>query len=178
LHPFITLARNSIQTYLESGHILDTPADLPDSLREPGAVFVSLHTANNELRGCRGTLTPTEPTLADAIIKTAIASAVDDPRFYPMTLPEMEGLDIKIDVLSKMEPVTDISSLDEKKYGVLVQSGNRRAVLLPDIAAVKNVKQQLMLVRQKAGLSQTEPAELYRFTVTRYHANSKSDIYE
>ncbi len=178
MHPFIALARNSIQTYLESGHILTKPANLPDSLRESGAVFVSLHTANNELRGCRGTLTPTEPTLAEAIIKTAIASAVDDPRFQPMTLPEMEGLQIKVDVLSEMEPVTDISTLDEKKYGVLVQSGNRRAVLLPDIAAVKSVEQQLMLVRQKAGLSLTEPADLFRFTVTRYHANSKPDIYE
>ena len=178
MHPFIVLAHNSIQTYLESEYTLSVPANLPSSLREPGAVFVSLHTANGELRGCRGTLTPTEPTLAEAIIKTAVASAVDDPRFQPMTLPEMEGLQIKVDVLSEMEPVTDIASLDEKKYGVLIQSGNRRAVLLPDIDAVNSVEQQLMLVRRKAGLSQTEPADLYRFTVTRYHANSKPDIYE
>jgi len=178
LHPFVALAHNSIQTYLESGHTLAVPANLPDALHQPGAVFVSLHMADGDLRGCRGTLTPTEPTLAEAIIKTAVASATDDPRFQPMILPEMEGLQIKVDVLSEMEPVTDISLLNEKIYGVLIQSGNRRAVLLPDIAAVNSVEQQLMLVRRKAGLSQTEPANLYRFTVTRYHANSKPDIYE
>ena len=111
---------------------------------------------------------PTKPTLAEAIIHTTIASAIDDPRFPPMTFAELEGLQIKVDVLSAMEPVFDTSTLDEKVYGVLIRSGSRRALLLPDIAAVKSVPHQLELVRRKAGLSPDEPAELYRFTVTRY----------
>ena len=110
----------------------------------------------------------TEPTLADAIIKTAIASAIDDPRFPPMNLVETKGLKIKVDVLSPLEPVTNINELDEKTYGVFIQSDQRRALLLPDIQAVKTVPQQLDLIRRKAGLSPSEPAQLYRFTVTRY----------
>ena len=120
------------------------------------------------LRGCRGTIAPTERTLAEAIIKTAIASATDDPRFPPMTPAETDGLDIKVDVLSPMEPVSDTGQLDEKVYGVLIQAGYRRALLLPDIAAVDSVPRQLELVRKKAGLGPDEPAELFRFTVTRY----------
>jgi AMMECR1 domain-containing protein len=85
-----------------------------------------------------------------------------------MDLAEMEGLDIKIDLLSSLEPVSDIGELDEKVYGVLIESGYRRALLLPDIPAVDSVARQLELVRQKAGLDPDEPADLYRFTVTRY----------
>lgn len=167
-HPFNILARQAIETYLETGQIIAAPDPLPEEMAKPGAVFVSLHLANGLLRGCRGTITPTESNLAQAIIKTAIASATDDPRFTPMSLTETEGLDIKIDVLSSMEPVSDISQLDEKRYGVLIQAGKRRGLLLPDIAAVDSVSRQLELVRQKAGIGPDEPAELYRFTVTRY----------
>ncbi len=167
MHP-VSLARQAIETYLATGQSILPPTPIPEEMAEPGAVFVSLHLASGELRGCRGTITPTEPTLAEAIIKTAISSATDDPRFPPMVLAEMEGLKIKVDVLSPMEPVSDISELDEKIYGILIQSGQRRAVLLPDIDVVKSVPHQLELVRRKADLAPDEPADLYRFTVTRY----------
>jgi AMMECR1 domain-containing protein len=85
-----------------------------------------------------------------------------------MTSDEIEGLDIKVDVLSELEPVSDTSELDEKIYGVVIKSDYRRALLLPDIAAVDSVPRQLELVRRKAGIGPDEPAELYRFTVTRY----------
>ena len=167
-HPYVALARRTIATYLETGQVLEPPRPIPADMAEPGAVFVSLHTADGLLRGCRGTIAPSEPTLAEEIIKTAIASATDDPRFLPMTLDETDGLDIKVDVLSAMEPVVDINELDEKVYGVLIRSGHRRALLLPDIGAVDSVPRQLELVRKKAGLQPDEPADLYRFTVTRY----------
>jgi AmmeMemoRadiSam system protein A len=137
-------------------------------MAKPGAVFVSLHTADGQLRGCRGTIIPTEPNLAEAVIHTAIASATDDPRFPPMVFSELEGLDVKVDVLGEMEPVSDPSELDEKVYGVMIQAGYRRALLLPDIAAVDSVPRQLELVRRKAGIGPDEPAELFRFTVTRH----------
>jgi AmmeMemoRadiSam system protein A len=168
VHPFVTLAHQAIETYLKTGQTLSPPSPLPEEMAEPGAVFVSLHTADGRLRGCRGTITPTEPNLAEAIIHTAIASATDDPRFPPMTSAEMEGLEVKVDVLSELEPVSDTSELDEKVYGVLITSGYRRALLLPDIAAVDSVPRQLELVRRKAGIGPDELAELYRFTVSRY----------
>lgn len=172
MHYYIVLAQEAIKTYLSTGQVMSVPANLPASLRTPGAVFVSLYTATGQLRGCRGTLTPTEPTLAEAIIKTAIASATDDPRFPPMLLPETNGLQIKIDVLSPPEPVTDVSTLNEKLYGVVIKSGSRRAVLLPDIAAVDSVARQLEMVRRKAGIGADEPADLFRFTVSRYDAHT------
>lgn len=168
MHPYLALAHQAIKTYLETGQIISAPSPLPQDMSQQAAVFVSLYNAGRMLRGCRGTISPTEPNLAEAIIRTAIASATDDPRFAPITLPEVQSLKIKIDVLSPLEPVTDIATLDEKIYGVMIQSGRQRAVLLPNIAAVDSVPRQLSLVRQKAGLSPTEPANLFRFTVTRY----------
>lgn len=168
MHPYLALAHQAIKTYLETGQIISAPSPLPQDMSQQAAVFVSLYNANRMLRGCRGTISPTEPNLAEAIIRTAIASAIDDPRFAPIARPEVQDLKIKIDVLSPLEPVTDIATLDEKIYGVMIQSGRQRAVLLPNIAAVDSVPRQLSLVRQKAGLSPTEPANLFRFTVTRY----------
>jgi len=144
------------------------PLPLPNELTEPGAVFVSLHLADGRLRGCRGTTAPTQPNLAEAIIHTAIASATDDPRFPPLTTAELPGLKVKVDVLSPMQPVTDLSQLDEKIYGVFIQSGHHRALLLPDIPSVDSVPRQLELLRRKAGLTPHEPADLYYFTITRY----------
>lgn len=168
MHPFIALAHQAIATYLKTGQIISPPAPLPDNMAQPNPLFVSLHAANGALRGCRGTLSPTQSNLAEIIIQTAIASAVDDPRFAPMRPEELEGLDVKIDLLSPLEPVSDINELNERIYGVLIQAGQRRGLLLPDIPMVDSVPRQLDLVRRKAGLSPQEPAQLYRFTVTRY----------
>jgi AmmeMemoRadiSam system protein A len=168
VNSFVALARQAIETYLQTTQFLSPPDPLSEDMAKPGAVFVSLHAADGQLRGCRGTITPTEPNLALAIINTAIASATDDPRFPPMTVDELAGLDVKVDVLSELEPVSDTDELDEKVYGVVIKSDYRRALLLPDIAAVDSVPRQLELVRLKAGIGPDEPAELYRFTVTRY----------
>lgn len=168
MNPFVALAYQAIETYLTKGQTMPPPTPLPNDMAESRAVFVSLHTSDGLLRGCRGTISPTEPNLAQAIINTAIASATDDPRFPPMSVDELDDLDVKVDVLSDMEPVTDTNELDEKKYGVVIKSDYRRALLLPDIAAVESVPHQLELVRRKAGIGPHEPAELYRFTVTRY----------
>jgi AmmeMemoRadiSam system protein A len=167
----VALAYQAVETYLKTNQILPPPDPLPPDMAGPGAVFVSLHAADGLLRGCRGTIIPTEPNLATAIIQTAIASATDDPRFPPMTAAELDGLDIKVDVLGELEPVTDVNTqLDEKIYGVVMQSGWRRALLLPDIESVDSVPRQLEVVRRKAGIGPDEPVELYRFTVTRYKA--------
>jgi AmmeMemoRadiSam system protein A len=169
-HPYVELARQAIETYLQTNQIIKLPTPLPPELDEPSAVFVSLHTAEGLLRGCRGTIAPTERTLAEAIIKTAITAAINDPRFQPMTLAETDGLNIKVDRLSPLELVEDETQLDARVYGVLIESksGPRRALLLPDIAGIDSVPHQLTIVRQKAGLLADEPATFYRFTVTRY----------
>jgi len=120
-----------------------------------------------QLRGCIGTLTPAEPDLAHEIARNAASAAFHDPRFPPVTADELDGLSYSVDVLSPSEP-TRLEELDPRRYGVIVSSGWRRGVLLPDLAGVDTVERQVFIALQKAGISPDEPFETQRFTVTRY----------
>jgi hypothetical protein len=64
--------------------------------------------------------------------------------------------------------VDDKAQLDAKKYGVIVEAGRRRGLLLPDLEGVDSVDMQIDICRQKAGISPAEPIKLYRFQVRRY----------
>jgi AMMECR1 domain-containing protein len=73
-----------------------------------------------------------------------------------------------VDVLTKPKPVKDKSRLDPKKYGVIVQCGFRRGLLLPDLEGVDTVDYQIDICCQKAGIDSDEAVKLYRFEVKRY----------
>ncbi len=66
------------------------------------------------------------------------------------------------------EPVKSEAELDPKKYGIIVQSGFRKGLLLPDLEGVNTVEDQIDICRRKAGISPEEPVKLYRFEVKRY----------
>ena len=58
--------------------------------------------------------------------------------------------------------------LDPKRYGVIVQNGERRGVLLPDLAGVDSVEQQIAIARRKGNIGAKEKVTLWRFEVTRH----------
>jgi len=130
------------------------------------ACFVSLK-RRGELRGCIGTLTPAEADLGHEIVRNTAAAAFSDPRFPPVDPEEVDGLNCSVDVLGRPEP-TDLSGLDPQRYGVIVSSGVRRGVLLPDLPGVESVAQQVAIALQKAGISPDEPFAVERFTVERF----------
>ena len=165
---YVSLARHAIQSFLKSGAILESPKGAPMELRrERAAVFVSLH-KYGVLRGCIGTLEPTTNCVAEEIIANAIAAATRDPRFKPMELSELSETDIKVDRLNTPEPTTR-ESLNPRKYGVIVQSHQRRGVLLPDIEGVNTVDEQVSIAASKAGIDVTKDKyTLQRFTVSRF----------
>jgi AmmeMemoRadiSam system protein A len=169
-HPLVRLAADAIEAFVRSRTMIAPPDDLferhPPAQRRAGA-FVCVK-AHGELRGCIGTTGPTKETLAVEVIENAVAAASRDPRFPPVRADELPDLDITVDVLSEPDPVADHSQLDHTRYGVIVQAGCRRGVLLPDIEHVESVEQQLTAVRMKAGIGPHEEMELFRFEVTRY----------
>ena len=146
---------------------LPTVKELVPEMKERAGVFVSIH-KNGELRGCIGTFEPTQPNVAGEIMTNAVSSATDDPRFLPVSSEELGELDYSVDVLTKPEPVADKTQLDPRKYGVIVQSGWRRGLLLPDLEGVETVDHQIDICRQKAGIAPDEPVNLRRFQVRRY----------
>ena len=167
--PHVKLAKKAVETYVREGRIIDVPPDVPEEFKRTRAgVFVSLK-KDGDLRGCIGTIEPTQSNLAEEIIYNAISAAVRDPRFLPVEENELDDLTYSVDVLKPAEPVTDIRQLDPKRYGVIVECGSRRGLLLPDLEGVDTVEQQIEIARRKAFIRPDEPYKLYRFEVVRYH---------
>ena len=54
------------------------------------------------------------------------------------------------------------------RYGVIVTKGHRRGLLLPDLAGVDTVQQQVEIARRKAGIGPKEKVSLERFEVVRH----------
>ncbi len=169
-HPFVSLAVEAIQAFVREQRVLDPGeglfAEIPDAHRPAGA-FVSLKRAG-ELRGCIGTVEPTKGSLIAEIIHNAISAATRDPRFPAVQASELNDLVVSVDVLSAPQPVLDFSELNHRRYGLVVRSGGRQGVLLPDIEGINSEGEQLAVVRQKAGITQADAADLFRFEVVRY----------
>ena len=123
---------------------------------------------DGELRGCIGTIQPTEESIAEEIIRNAIQSGTQDPRFYPVEKDELEKLVYSVDVLGKPEPIEYTSQLDVKEYGVIVESGYKKGLLLPDLEGVDSVEEQLKIALQKANIGKGEKYKMYRFKVERH----------
>lgn len=166
LHPIVKLAKETVESYIREGKI-PQPKELTPEMRERAGVFVSIH-KQGELRGCIGTFEPTKANVAEEIMTNAISSATRDPRFPPIAASELGDLEYSVDILTKPEPVKDVSQLDAKKYGVIVESGFRRGLLLPDLEGVDTVERQIEICRLKAGISFDESVSLYRFEVKRF----------
>ena len=169
MNPCVELAQKTIEKYLTSGEMVDADKTVKDLQEKKAGCFVSIHTKNNnELRGCIGTILPSYKNLAAEIIGNAI-SACRDPRFEPITKEEIKDLDISVDILSEPEPIASPSSLNPKKYGVIVKAKDgRTGLLLPDLEGVDDAMYQVSIARQKAGIAPEESIFLYRFTVERY----------
>jgi len=171
-HPYVALAREAIHHRLVTGATVSIPAERGDP--PPTGVFVSLHepapTGQGEgpLRGCIGSIEPRERTLRTEIARSAVAAAFSDPRFPPLTSGEIDNLEITVYILGEPELVADVSELDPKRYGVIVDGGGRRGVLLPAIPQIDSVATQLAIARQKAGLAVGASARIYRFTADIY----------
>ena len=167
MHPLVKLAKETVETYVREGKTPPPPSSLTPEMKEQAGVFVSIHKLG-ALRGCIGTFEPQGANVAEEIITNAVSSATRDPRFPPIAPEELKVLDYSVDVLTSPEPVADTSQLDPKKYGVIVECGWRRGLLLPDLEGVDSVDYQIDICRQKAGIMPDEPVKLYRFEVKRY----------
>lgn len=168
-HPLVQLARAAIEAYVRKGREL-TPGEAPVPVEGAQAgVFVTLHsTRTGELRGCIGTIEPVEPSLAEETIRNAIAAATRDPRFPPVSPRELPDLRLDVSVLYPPEPIDSTEQLDPKRYGVIVQRGRRRGLLLPDIEGIDDAETQIAIARQKAWINPDEKVQLYRFRVDKF----------
>ena len=166
---YVKIAREAIEKYVKTGEKIVLSSNALKGLRNKKAgVFVSLKKFGN-LRGCIGTFMPVQENILREIIENAISAATADPRFSPVTSGELKDLNVSVDVLTPPQEVDNISELNPKKYGVIVSSGYKKGLLLPDLDGVDTAEYQIEIAKQKAGIYPREKVKLFRFEVKRYY---------
>ncbi|HIE12189.1 MAG TPA: AmmeMemoRadiSam system protein A [Desulfotomaculum sp.] len=163
----VRLAERAIEAYLDHGEKIRV-RDIPPEFARRAGVFVCLK-KGGLLRGCIGTVEPTQANIAEEVVENAISAATRDSRFDPVSPAEVADLTIAVDVLGEPEAVSGLEDLDPKRYGVIVSRGSRRGLLLPDLEGIDAPEQQVSIARRKAGIDPDEPVKLERFEVKRYY---------
>jgi uncharacterized protein (TIGR00296 family) len=137
----VELARKAVEEYLKNRKRIRPPENIPEKLMQPRGVFVTINSVEGEekeLRGCIGLPYPTTP-LAEAVIESAISSATQDPRFYPLSLKELDSVVFEVSVLTppQLVEVENPSEYPSKiKVGVdglIIERGFYRGLLLPQV---------------------------------------------
>lgn len=164
----VRIAREAVENYIRNGSIIKPPKDVPNYLKGRAGAFVSIKNKKS-LRGCIGTIQPTQPDIAHEIVRNATCAATEDPRFQPVSTDELSELVYSVDILGHPEKIKDEGELDPKMYGVIVESGPRRGLLLPNLEGIETTPEQIAIAKRKAGILPDEPVTLYRFKVTRYY---------
>ena len=164
----VKLARLSLETFVRTHQLAVIPEDMRKSFADKRrGAFVSLK-KDGQLRGCIGTIQPVRQDLAEEILYNAVSAGTRDPRFSPVTPEELAQLVYDVDVLTEPEPIDSPDQLDVKRYGVIVQCGDRRGLLLPDLPGVDSVEEQISIARRKGSIGEQEPYQLWRFEVERH----------
>ena len=104
--------------------------EIPEGLR--AGAFVTLR-VRGALRGCIGYPDP-ELLLIEVVERCAVSAAISDPRFPPLSKVEWEDVDLELSVLGPIEPVDVLSDVVIGRDGLIVESGRRRGLLLPQVA--------------------------------------------
>jgi len=166
---YVAVAREAVEAYVKERRQIDIPEWLPYKLSDFRAgTFVSIK-KQGQLRGCIGTILPTQRNVVEEIIHNAIHASTRDPRFEPVSKDELADLVYSVDLLSEPQKIGSINELDVKKYGVIVSKDYRKGLLLPDLEGIDTPAEQVSIALQKAGISPFESYEMQRFKVTRYH---------
>jgi len=166
---YVKLAYAAVGAWVSRRETIAVPDGLPDEMLSSRAgTFVSIH-EHGALRGCIGTISPVQRSIAQEIIENAKSASTRDPRFSPIKAAELPYLEISVDVLGEAEDIDSEDELDVRRYGVIVTSGRKRGLLLPDLEGVDTPERQVEIAKQKAGIRRFEKYSLQRFEVIRHY---------
>lgn len=134
----LALAREALEIGVKGRQLepLDLQ-ELPEKLCEDGVTFVTL-TIGGHLRGCIGALQASQP-LAEDVRYHTISAALNDYRFPPVRLSELDEINIEISYLIPPLPLEYenpddlINQIRPGVDGVVIREGTRRATFLPQV---------------------------------------------
>ena len=173
----VELARKAVEEYLKSRKKISAPENTSEKLLQPCGVFVTINTIRDgekELRGCIGYPYPTTP-LVQAVIESAISSATQDPRFYPLSLSDLDNVVFEISVLTPPQlievkkPSEYLPKIMVGKDGLIVERGMFKGLLLPQVPVEWEWDEEEFLCQccTKAGLPPDcwllENTKIYKF---------------
>lgn len=169
----LAIARAAISSALNIPRVADESAPW---LAEQGACFVTL-TQRGQLRGCIGSLQAHRPLLVD-VKQNAVAAALRDPRFPPLSQAELDITEVEISLLSPLQPMSfrdeaeAFAQLRPGVDGVVFECGPYRSTYLPQVwEHFSQPRQFLASLKNKAGLPGdfwAEGVKLSRYAVTKW----------
>lgn len=159
-----SIAYHTIKAALEGKKY--EPGKLSDVLLTKCGAFVSLH-KKGRLRGCIGHFGEDMP-LYQVVGHMAKAAAFEDPRFYGVTMEELDDIDIEISVLTPMKRIQSIDEFELGKQGIFMRKGYHTGTFLPQVAdEVSWTKEEFLghCSQDKAGIGWDgwKTAELYTY---------------
>ncbi|WP_048056979.1 TIGR00296 family protein [Vulcanisaeta moutnovskia] len=140
----VKLARMAVEEYLRSGKVIQAPSDTPSRLfKDKYGVFTTIEIfmgrdRRGELRGCIGFPQAVYNTV-NGVIRSAIAAAVEDPRFEPMRIEELSRVTFEVSILSPLEllepgnPRNYPEKIIVGRHGIVIQKGYYSGLLLPQV---------------------------------------------
>jgi len=169
----LLLARAAIAHAFGRSHDADTTAPW---LREPGACFVTL-TQDEQLRGCIGTLEAHRPLRAD-VRANALSAAFHDPRFAPLSVRELDLIELEVSLLSPLQTLdfgSEAEALTQLRPGIdglVFAYGTRRSTFLPQVwEQLPDTHDFMAHLKRKAGLPADfwhREVRLQRYTVAKW----------
>jgi AmmeMemoRadiSam system protein B/AmmeMemoRadiSam system protein A len=169
----LPIARAAIASALGLG--AQAPEDA-SCLQEPGACFVTL-TQRGQLRGCIGSLEARRSLLAD-VKANAVAAALQDPRFAPLTPGELALTRVEVSLLSPLQEMHFASEADALAQlrpgidGLVFSCGRNRSTFLPQVwEQLPGAAEFMEQLKRKAGLAADfwDPAvRLQRYSVAKW----------
>ena len=159
-----SIAYHTIKATLEGKKY--EPGRLSDVLLAKCGAFISLH-KKGKLRGCIGHFGEDMP-LYQVVEHMAKAAAFEDPRFYGVTMEELDDIDIEISVLTPMKRIQSIDEFELGKQGIFMRKGYHTGTFLPQVAdEVSWTKEEFLghCSQDKAGIGWDgwKTAELYTY---------------
>ena len=182
-HALIATARASIaRAFAERGTPIPAsagpggegpPVRHTGRLARSGGAFVTIR-EGGELRGCIGYIESSLPVWR-VVEEVAEKAAFEDPRFAPLGPEEFGRTHIEVSVLTVPQRMTSPEEIVIGEHGLIIESGGRRGLLLPQVATEYGWDREEFLqhVCRKAGL----PADAWRDPVATVHL-FRADIVE
>jgi MEMO1 family protein len=163
----LRLARASLEASVRKGsfdpEVKKTVPSTPSLERKAGA-FVTLKCKmgddgrcigrGDDLRGCIGTIEPTD-SVYNTVAMRAASAALEDSRFpHTVSVAELPFVTIEISVLTPPQPVKSADEIVIGKHGIILSVGWNRATFLPQVAPEQGWDRETTLrhLAMKAGL--------------------------